>query len=151
MSIIDLIFPIHLIAATSWIGGSVFMFILGVTIRSKEDQKKVYPIVGPIFGWFELGALIVLLSTGVILGIQFHLFPMIFQNMNIPVSDAVTKKVLIVTILTIVTVVHFVIAYRSNDRERSHMEQILSRSSSMLILVLNLFVMYYAILLRNIL
>jgi len=53
--------------------------------------------------------------------------------------------------LTVATIIHFVIAYKTNGKERTKVEQILSRFSSMLIFFLNLFVMHYAIVLRDIL
>ena len=127
------------------------MFALGISLRDKTAQKQVYPHVGPIFGWFEVGALLVLLATGIKLGYDYGLFAMMFHDMAVPVSDAVTKKVLLVTVLTVVTVVHFVIAYRTNNKERTRLENLLSRASSMLIFFLNLFVMHYAIVLRDIL
>ena len=145
------VFHLHLIAAISWIGGSVFMFALGISLRDKKAQKEVYPHVGPIFGWFEVGALVVLLLTGTLLGMDYSLFEMIFYDSSIPVSDAVSKKVTLVLILTVVTIVHFVIAYRTNNKERSKLEHMISRASSMLIFFLNLFVMHYAIVLRDIL
>jgi uncharacterized membrane protein len=145
------VFHIHLIAAISWIGGSVFMFALGISLRDKKAQKEVYPHVGPIFGWFEVGALVVLLLTGTLLGMDYSLFEMIFYDSSVPISDAVTKKVTLVLILTIVTTVHFVIAYRTNNKERTQLEHMISRASSMLIFFLNLFVMHYAIVLRDIL
>ncbi len=40
------------------------MFLLGVSLRKKADQDAVYPVIGPIYGYFETGALIVLLFTG---------------------------------------------------------------------------------------
>ena len=144
-------FHIHLIMAISWIGGSVFMFVLGISLRDKEAQKAVYPHVGPIFGWFEVAALIMLLVTGFIMGINYHLFEILMNPNGSPISDALLKKVVLVTILTIATVVHFVIAYKTNGKERTPMQQFFSRGSSMLIFFLNLFVMHYAIVLRNIL
>ena len=51
---------IHLVAAVSWIGGSVFMFILGISLRKKSDQEAVYPKIGPIFGYFEIVSLLLL-------------------------------------------------------------------------------------------
>ncbi len=145
------VFHVHLIAAISWIGGSVFMFALGISLRDKKAQKEVYPHVGPIFGWFEVGALVVLLLTGTLLGMDYSLFEMIFYDSTVPISDAVTKKVTLVLILTLVTIVHFVIAYRTNNKERTQLEHMVSRGSSMLIFFLNLFVMHYAIVLRDIL
>lgn len=144
-------FHIHLIMAISWIGGSVFMFVLGVSLRDKAAQKAVYPHIGPIFGWFEVVSLILLLSTGVIMGVQYHLFDILIHPNGTPISDALQKKVVIVALLTVATVVHFVIAYRTNGKERTPIQQFFSRGSSMLIFFLNLFVMHYAIVLRDIL
>jgi len=145
------VFHIHLIAAISWIGGSVFMFVLGVTLRDKEVQKAVYPHVGPIFGWFELAALILLLLTGFILGDYYSLLQLLFSDSNDDLSYSLKMKAALVAILTIATIVHFIIAYRTNDKERTQLENLFSRGSSMLIFILNLFVMHYGIVIRNIL
>jgi uncharacterized membrane protein len=144
-------FHIHLIMAISWIGGSVFMFVLGITLRDKEAQKAVYPHVGPIFGWFEVVALIILLASGVILGIKYGLFSMILNDNGTLISHALNMKVALVVVLSVATIVHFVIAYKTNGKERTKLQNMLSRGSSMLIFFLNLFVMHYAIVLRNIL
>jgi uncharacterized membrane protein len=144
-------FHIHLIAAISWIGGSMFMFVLGVTLRDKQAQQSVYPHVGPIFGWFEAAVFVVLLITGGILGIEYGLFDLFAHPNGTPVSDALQKKVWLVITLAVPTVIHFVVAYRTNDRERTPLEHLLSRASSMAIFFLNLLVMHYAIMLRDIL
>jgi uncharacterized membrane protein len=144
-------FHIHLLMAISWIGGSVFMFVLGISLRDKQAQQEVYPHVGPIFGWFEVGALIALLTTGFILGVKYHLFELLLHPNGTKISHALMMKVIMVLILTVATVIHFVVAYRTNGKERTRTEQLLSRSSSMLIFILNLFVMHYAIVMRNIL
>ena len=142
-------FHIHLIMAISWIGGSVFMFVLGVTLRDKKAQKEVYPHVGPIFGWFEVVALIALLTSGFYLGNYYNLLELLLNPNGSVISDAVMKKAILVVILTVATIVHFIIAYKTNGKERSKIENILSRGSSMLIFFLNLFVMHYAIILRD--
>ncbi len=144
-------FHIHLIAAISWIGGSVFMFVLGVTLRDKEAQKQVYPRVGPIFGWYEAIVFVILLVTGGILGLNYGLFDLLMHPNGSEISSALQKKVIFVTTLAVPTVIHFVIAYRTNDRERTPLEHLGSRISSMLIFFLNLVVMHYAIMLRDIL
>jgi len=144
-------FHIHLIMAISWIGGSVFMFVLGVTLRDKKAQQEVYPHVGPIFGWFEVFALISLLISGIVLGGYYNLFDLLIHPNSSEISDALIKKVILVAILTVATIVHFIIAYKTNGKERTKLENMLSRGSSMLIFFLNLFVMHYAIILRNIL
>lgn len=127
------------------------MFVLGITLRDKKAQKEVYPHVGPIFGWFEVVALIALLVTGFYLGAYYNLFEVIVNPNGSEVSDAVIKKAILVAILTLATIVHFIIAYRTNGKERTKLENFFSRGSSMLIFFLNLFVMHYAIVLRNIL
>jgi len=40
------------------------MFALGILLKDKEQQHAIYPIVGPIFGYFEIASLIVLLLSG---------------------------------------------------------------------------------------
>ena len=144
-------FHLHLLMAISWIGGSVFMFILGVTLRDKKAQESVYPYVGPIFGWFEVGSLVILLTTGFILGFRFNLFQLLLHPNGTEISHALMMKAILVAILTVATVVHFIIAYKTNGKERTRWQHFFSRSSSMLIFVLNLFVMHYAIVMRNIL
>ncbi len=127
------------------------MFVLGVTLRDKRAQQEVYPHVGPIFGWFEVVALIALLISGFYLGAYYDLFKLLLHPNGTAISDAIVKKAVLVAILTVATIVHFVIAYKTNGKERTKMQNILSRGSSMLIFFLNLFVMHYAIVLRDIL
>jgi hypothetical protein len=85
------------------------------------------------------------------MGVNYHLFEILLHPNGSPISDALQMKVWLVTILTVATVVHFIIAYKTNGKERTPIQQLLSRGSSMLIFFLNLFVMHYAIVLRNIL
>jgi len=125
------------------------MFVLGVTLRDKKAQKEVYPHVGPIFGWFEVVALIALLTSGFYLGNYYNLLELLLHPNGSAISEAVMKKAILVAILTVATIVHFIIAYKTNGKERSKIENILSRGSSMLIFFLNLFVMHYAIILRD--
>ncbi len=147
----ELMFHIHMIMAISWIGGSVFMFVLGIALRDKKAQQAVYPHVGPIFGWFELFSLIALLISGFYLGAYYNLFEILFHPNETKISDAIVKKAILVAILTVATIIHFVIAYKTNGKERTPLQNFLSRTSSMLIFFLNLFVMHYAIILRDIL
>lgn len=143
---------LHLIAAISWIGGSVFLFILGLSIRKKEDQKKVYPIIGPIFGYFEIVALIALISTGVYMIVDNGLIHILFDTtIDHQVIDSLRKKLVVVGTIIVVTAIHTFIAFRTIHKERTKTEQILSRGSSMLVFILNLVVLHYAIIIRDIL
>jgi uncharacterized membrane protein len=142
----------HLIAALSWIGGSVFMFVLGISLKEKEDQQAVYPRIGPIFGYFEIGALVVLLITGTLMIIDNGLIYILFdKSVDDIVTSALREKLIIVAIMTIITIVHTVIAFKTNGKERTKLEMIISRASSMGIFILNFLVLHYAIIIRDIL
>jgi len=143
---------IHLIAAVSWIGGSVFMFILGISMRDKKDQQAVYPVVGPIFGYFEIGSLVALIITGTLMIINNGMINVLFDtNIHNIALDALRQKLIIVAIMTIITIVHTIIAFKTNGKERTKLETIISRASSMGIFILNFVVLHYAIIIRNIL
>jgi len=143
---------LHLIAAISWIGGSVFLFVLGLSIRKKEDQQKVYPIIGPIFGYFEIIALIALISTGIYMIIDNGLINILFDTtIDHQVIDSLRKKLVVVGTIIVVTAIHTFIAFRTIHKKRTKIEQILSRGSSMLVFILNLLVLHYAIIIRDIL
>ena len=143
---------LHLIAAISWIGGSVFMFILGISLRDKEDQKLVYPRIGPIFGYFEMVVLALLVSTGIWMIVQNGMIDILFNfEVHSKVIDALRVKLVFVAIMTVITIIHLKIAFRTNGKERTKLETLLSRASSMGIFLLNFIVLHYAIVLRDIL
>lgn len=143
---------LHLIAAISWIGGSVFMFVLGISLRNKEDQKLVYPRIGPIFGYFEIVVLILLIITGIWMIIQNGMIYTLFDStIDSQVVEILRNKLLLVAIMTVITVVHTIIAFRTNGKERTKLETIVSRGSSLGIFVMNFIVLHYAIVIRDIL
>jgi len=100
---------------------------------------------------FEVFALISLLISGFFLGNYYSLFEVLLNPNSTQISDAILKKSVLVLILTVATIIHFIVAYKTNGKERTKFQNILSRGSSMLIFFLNLFVMHYAIVLRDIL
>ncbi|WP_457749707.1 hypothetical protein [Sulfurimonas sp.] len=142
---------IHLIAAIAWIGGSVFMFVLGVTLIDKEKQKQVYPHIGPIFGYFELVSIVILLLTGTVMIVDNGLYHMLLNNDDNIIVQTLKKKLILVAIIVIATIIHFFIAFRTNGKERTKMQNFISRGSSLLIFFLNLFVLHYAIMIRSML
>lgn len=141
----------HLLAAIAWIGGSVFMFVLGVALRDKEKQDQVYPNIGPIFGYFELVSLIILLVTGLSMLYGFDLIHLIFSDDNTKVVRLLRLKLVMVFFIIIATAIHFTIALKTNGKQRTPMQQFLSRASSMAIFLINLAILHYAILIRTIL
>lgn len=127
------------------------MFALGISMRDKKAQKSVYPHIGPIFGYFEVVALMFLLATGTYMITENGLIDILFTDYHSEVIDALRIKLWLVLVLLIVTVIHFVIALKTNTKERTHIQNLVSRASSMLIFILNLFVLHYAMVIRDIL
>ena len=142
---------IHLIAAIAWIGGSIFMFVLGITLLDKKKQQQVYPVIGPIFGYFELVSIVVLLLSGTVMIFDDGLFHMLVTHEDNVITQTLKKKLFIVAIIVVATIVHFYIAFRTNGKERTKIQNIISRGSSLLIFFLNLFVLHYAIMIRSML
>jgi len=143
---------LHLIAALSWIGGSVFMFVLGISLRGKENQNAVYPRIGPIFGYFEIASLVLLLITGTLMIMNNGLITILFDDtVHNMVVDALREKLMVVATMTFITILHTIIAFRTNGKERTKVEMFVSRGSSMGIFILNFIVLHYAIVIRDIL
>lgn len=142
---------LHLVAAIAWIGGAFFMFILGISLRNKEDQDAVYPRIGPIYGWFETGALMILIFSGYIMIRNNGLLDILFSNISNEVIDALRIKLQIVVVIFLLTVVHMVISFKTLHKKKSPTQRLFSKVSSMGIFLLNLVVLHYAMVLRDIL
>ncbi|MDF1877015.1 hypothetical protein JHD47_04230 [Sulfurimonas sp. SAG-AH-194-L11] len=141
----------HLFAAIAWIGGSIFMFVLGLSLVDKQKQKEVYPHIGPIFGYFELVSLAVLLTSGLVMISNNSLLDSLLCGDTSLVVELLGKKLILVGVLVVMTIIHITIAFRTNNRERTALENFFSRGSSLLIFFINLFVLHYAIMIRSIL
>ena len=145
----DIVLYIHILAATVWIGGSVFLFALGVFLRDKEAQKRVYFYVGPIYGYVESVWLTILIVTGLWMFYDFGLDEVIFNENIENLASVLQYKLTLVAFITVATVVHMYIAFKTNGKERTNLQKLLSRASSMAIFLLNLVILWYAIQLRN--
>jgi len=142
---------LHLVAAIAWIGGAFFMFLLGVSLRKKEDQDAVYPRIGPIYGYFETGALIILLITGYTMIHNNGLIDILFSNVTNEVIDALRIKLQIVAVIFVLTVIHMTISMLTLHKVKTPLQRLFSKGSSMGIFLLNLIVLHYAMVLRDIL
>ncbi len=142
---------LHLVSAIAWIGGAFFMFLLGVSLRKQEDKDAVYPRIGPIYGYFESVSLVILLITGYVMISTNGLLDILFSNLSNQVIDALRMKLYIVAVIVVLTVIHMVISMVRLNSEKSKLEKVLSRGSSMGIFILNLVVLHYAMVLRDIL
>lgn len=146
------ILHIHLIAAISWIGGSVLLFIFGIALRDKQDQKEVYTRIGPIYGYFEIVSLITLVITGYLM-IESNGLLSILLDMN-NTNEVITSlriKLLLVGALTVMTIIHTVISFQTLHTEKTSLQKLFSRGSSMGIFLLNFIVLHYAMVIRDIL
>ncbi len=142
---------LHLVAAIAWIGGAFFMFLLGVSLRKKEDQDAVYPRIGPIYGYFETGALIILLFTGYTMINNNGLLSILFSNVTNEVIDALRLKLYLVAVIFVLTVIHMTISMLTLNKVKTPLQRLFSKGSSMGIFLLNLVVLHYAMVLRDIL
>lgn len=142
---------LHLVAAIAWIGGAFFMFVLGVSLRKKEDQDAVYPRIGPIYGYFETGALLILLYSGYIMINNNGLLTILFSNITNEVIDALRIKLQIVAVIFVLTVIHMAISMLTLHKSKTPLQKLFSKGSSMGIFLLNLVVLHYAMVLRDIL
>jgi len=142
---------LHLVAAIAWIGGAFFMFLLGVSLRKKEDQDAVYPVIGPIYGYFETAALIILLFTGYTMITNNGLIEILFSNVTNEVMDSLRIKLYIVSVIVVLTVIHMTISMMTLHKMKTPFQRFLSKGSSMGIFLLNLVVLHYAMVLRDIL
>jgi len=143
---------LHLIAAVSWIGGSVFLFVLGVTLRDKRNQQEVYPRIGPIYGFFEITALFMLLITGSFMITNNGLMDILFDmSATGEVIEALRIKLSFVAVLAVMTVVHSIIAMKTLRVEKTPLQKFFSRGASMGIFLLNFIVLHYAMVIRDIL
>jgi len=141
---------LHLIAAIAWIGGAFFMFLLGVSLRKKEDQDAVYPVIGPIYGYFETAALILILITGITMIINNGLINVVMDmNVHNEVVDTLRIKLVLVAVIVVLTVIHMSISMITLNKEKSQKQRFFSKASSMGIFILNLFVLHYAMVIRN--
>ena len=127
------------------------MFLLGVSLRKKEDQDAVYPRIGPIYGYFETAALIILLITGYTMISNYGIIYILFSNLSNEVIVSLSIKLYIVCVIIVLTVIHMTISLIRLNQEKTPLEKFFSRGSSMGIFLLNLVVLHYAMVLRDIL
>lgn len=142
---------LHIVSAIAWIGGAFFMFLLGVTLRKEEDKEAVYPRIGPIYGYFEIVALVLLLITGYVMISSNGLLDILFSNLSNQTIDALRMKLYIVGIIVVLTIIHTTISMLRIHKKKTRVETLISRGSSMGIFILNLIVLHYAMVLRDVL
>jgi len=147
----EIVLYLHILAATAWIGGSLFLFGLGIFLKDKEAQSRVYLHIGPLYGYFESVWLIVLIVTGLYMFFEKGLDEVLLNAFHSKLAYITIIKLFLVFLITIFTILHMYIAFKTHGKTRTKKELILSRLSSMMIFLLNLIILWYAIKLRTLL
>ena len=149
---IDVILYIHILAATAWIGGALLLFLLGIFLKGKKAQVQTYEYLGPLYGYFETFWLLVLWITGSVMFVHFNLIDVLTMDLEQSrLGYMMSHKLFYVAGITILTVIHMVIALKTHNHERSALQKIVSRGSSLMIFFLNLGILWFAMQLRQIL
>jgi putative copper export protein len=138
---------IHILSACAWIGGSIVLFGLGVFIRDRATQEAVYGTIGPFYGYFETVWLLILISTGFVLGNHYQLFSVMSSDTEL--GHYVIWKLVLVSLLSIATMVHLYIAFATHKTTRTLVQKFLSRGGSLAIFLLNLAILWVAINIRS--
>lgn len=139
-------------AATAWIGGTLLLFLLGIFLKGKEAQAQTYEHLGPLYGYFESVWLAVLLATGSFMFFHFNLIDVLTLDINESrLGYMMSHKLFYVGAITILTIIHMKIAFKTHKQERSIIQKIVSRGSSLMIFFLNLAILWFAMQLRQIL
>lgn len=141
---------LHILAACAWIGGSIVLFGLGLFIKDKVTQNAVYGAIGPFYGYFETVWLVILIITGVILANHYGLFGLI-GNSDSELAHLITLKITLVALLSVATIVHLFIAFATHAKDRTLLQMLLSRGSSLAIFLLNLIILWVAMNIRGLL
>lgn len=139
---------LHILAACAWIGGSIILFGLGLFIKDKTIQHVVYGVIGPFYGYFETVWLMILIATGLVLANHYALFSVIGSS-ETEIARLFTLKIALVVLLATVTLIHLAIAFATHSKDRTLLQHLLSRGSSMAIFFLNLSILWVAINLRS--
>jgi len=148
MHLANLMLYVHIISACAWVGGGMLLFGMAVFIKDKDARRKTYETIGPFYGYFESFWLLLLIVTGLWLLFDNSLFLSIGE-MSTDIGYFITIKLLLVIFVFIATVIHFVIALKTNKKNKTKTQTVLSRVGSMAIFMLNFAILWYAILLRS--
>lgn len=145
----DIVLYLHILSACAWIGGSLLLFGLGIFIREKEIQDRVYGAIGPFYGYFESIWLLLLITTGFVLAGEYNLFQVSGDGSEL--GSWVHWKMVLVGLISLATLIHLYIAFATHGKKRTRMETLLSRGGSLSIFLLNLAILAVAIQIRTIL
>ncbi len=142
----NIILFIHIIAATTWVGGGMLLFGMGIYFKDPKVQNLIYSHIGPFYGYFQLIWITLLLITGLLLLNQHDIYSIILDEefKNSQFGIFLYRKLFIVSLVVIATIVHMYISLKAHARKRTKKEKIISRASSMFIFLFNFSIIWYA-------
>jgi len=145
--ITDILLFIHIISATAWVGGGLLLFGMGIYFKDPKVQSTIYNYIGPFYGYFQLIWIALLIITGLLLLNQFNLLDQLHLESfyNSEFGLVMWTKILLVLFVVVATTIHMTISLKAHGRDRTQKEKIFSRGTSLVIFILNFFIVWYAI------
>lgn len=142
----NIILFIHIIAAATWVGGGLLLFGMGIYFKDPKAQQTIYSHIGPFYGYFQLIWITTLVITGLLLLNQHSLYSIILSDefINSKFGELLYRKLFIVFLVICATILHMYISLKAHGRDRSKLEKIISRGSSLFIFIFNFSIIWYA-------
>lgn len=139
----------HLIAVCAWIGSGLFLLSIALFLHHNEHISSIYKILGPFYGYFATFWLIILLITGSLLLVGNNL-PFLPSH-NTLLETELSYKLTGIIFLIILTIIHTLLSVKNHHYPLSSSLRILSRISSLLIIMLNFMIAYFGLTLSHML
>jgi len=142
----SIILYIHIIAATTWVGGGLLLFGMGIYFKDPKVQETIYSHIGPFYGYFQLIWITTLVITGLLLLNQHNIYSIFLNDefVNSRFGELLYRKLLIVFFVVCATILHMYISLKAHGRARTKLEKIISRASSLIIFLFNFSIIWYA-------
>ena len=144
--ITNILLFIHIISAATWVGGGLLLFGMGIYFKDPKVQHTIYSHIGPFYGYFQLIWITLLIITGALLLNQHDLYSVFLSNdfANSRFGELLYRKLSIVFLVVLATALHMYISLKAHGRERTKVEKMISRGSSMFIFLFNFSIIWYA-------
>ena len=144
--ITNILLFIHIISAATWVGGGLLLFGMGIYFKDPKVQHTIYSHIGPFYGYFQLIWITLLIITGALLLNQHDLYSILLSDdfANSRFGELLYRKLSIVFLVVLATALHMYISLKAHGRERTKLEKMISRGSSMFIFLFNFSIIWYA-------
>jgi len=129
------------------VGGGLLLFGMGIYFKDPKVQHTIYQAIGPFYGYFQLIWISLLVITGAMLLNKNSLFSqfLIPEFYTTLLAKYLVAKIFLVLIIIAATVKHMKVSLKAHGRQRTQKEKIISRTSSLVIFILNFVIVWQAI------